>query len=226
VEPKKEQPKIDPDAAPILKKDPKKIDPKKEEKKPEAEKDNVKVKDAPKPEKKVDKPMVKEIKKNTKSDDKALVNLHKNKESDKNKKTDPKAKSAQKNPSKLLDKLIDTDDGGEEQGAPADSIGAQLTANEIDAVRQAIRKCWTFNAGLQGARDHIVDIEMEMDPDGTVKKADIIDKDRLNKDPAFRTAAESAKRAVLDPNCSPLPFPPKKYEQWKKSAFRFNPKDM
>lgn len=218
-EPKKETPKVDPDAAHILKKDPKKEDKKKEEKKEDKKKDIVK----PKADKQ--KETVKDQKKAKKSDDKALVNLHKSKESDKSKKIDPKAKNSTKAMDDLLNKLVD-EEGSDQQGAPADSIGATLTANEIDAVRQAIRKCWTFHAGSQGAKDIIVDIQMDLDPDGTVKSAEIMDKDRMAKDPAFRTAAESAKRAVLDKDCSPLPFPPKKYEQWKTSAFRFNPKDM
>lgn len=216
-EPKKETPKIDPDAAPILKKDPKKEEPKKKDKKDDKKKDPVK--------KKTEKDASKDQKKTKKSDDKALVNLHKSKTNDKTKKPDPKAKNSAKAMDDLLNKLVD-EDGSDQQGAPADSIGPVLTANEIDAVRQAIRKCWTFHAGSQGAKDIIVDIQMDLAPDGTVKSADIMDKDRMAKDPAFRTAAESAKRAVLDPNCSPLPFPPKKYEQWKTSAFRFNPKDM
>lgn len=217
---KKETSKVDPDAAHILKKDPKKDVYKKDDKK----KDDKK-KEVVKPKSDKQKETLKDQKKTKKSDDKALVNLHKSKDSDKNKKPDPKAKKSAKAMDDLLNKLVD-EDGSDQQGAPADSIGATLTANEIDAVRQAIRKCWTFHAGSQGAKDIIVDIQMDLEPDGTVKAAEIMDKDRMAKDPAFRTAAESAKRAVLDKDCSPLPFPPKKYEQWKTSAFRFNPKDM
>ncbi|MDP3371766.1 MAG: hypothetical protein Q8S21_02610 [Candidatus Paracaedibacteraceae bacterium] len=222
-EPKKEESKIDPDSAHILKKEDKKKDsPKKEEKKPDTKKKDDKKKDSSKEK---DKKKEVEKKKTTKSDDKALVNLHKTKNTNKDKKVDPKAKSSQKSLNDILDKLID-EDGADSKGAPADSIAADLTANELDAVRQTLRKCWTFHAGSQGAKDIVVDIQMELEPDGTVKSAEIMDKDRLAKDPAFRTAAESAKRAVLDPNCSPLPLPPKKYEQWKTSAFRFDPKDM
>jgi hypothetical protein len=223
-EPKKESPKVDPDAAHILKKDPKKDVSKKDEKKEDKKKDDKK-KDVVKPKADKQKETLKDQKKTKKSDDKALVNLHKSKESDKTKKPDPKAKNSTKAMDDLLNKLVD-EEGSDQQGAPADSVGVTLTANEIDAVRQAIRKCWTFHAGSQGAKDIIVDIQMDLEPDGTVKSAEIMDKDRMAKDPAFRTAAESAKRAVLDKDCSPLPFPPKKYEQWKTSAFRFNPKDM
>ena len=100
--------------------------------------------------------------KKKKTDNAALVNLHKTKNSDKNKKPDPKAKNSAKAMDDMLNKLVD-EDGSDTQGAPADSIGAALTANEIDAVRQTIRKCWTFDAGSQGAKDIVVDIQDNMD---------------------------------------------------------------
>ena len=71
-----------------------------------------------------------------------------------------------------------------------------------------------------------VDIRMEIAKDGTVTKADIINKNRMNVDGSFRAAAESAQRAVLDPQCNPLPLPKNKYEQWKDLEFSFNPRDM
>jgi hypothetical protein len=45
-------------------------------------------------------------------------------------------------------------------------------------------------------------------------------------DPFYRAAAESALRAVLNPQCSPLKLPPDKYEQWKILELTFNPKDL
>ncbi len=219
---KKPDPKHDPDAMPILKKEAKKKEPpKKLDKKPEQKKEEKK-KDTSK---KTDLKKDNEKKKDKKSDDKALVNLHKSKTSDPKKKIDPKAKSSPKTIDDLTSKLADVD-GAEQQGSPAETIANTITANEIDAVRQTISKCWTFHAGSQGAKDIIVDIEMKLDPDGTVKHAEIVDKSRMARDPIFRTAAESAKRAVLDPNCSPLPLPAKKYNEWKELIFAFNPKDM
>lgn len=67
---------------------------------------------------------------------------------------------------------------------------------------------------------------MELSNDGTVIKADIVDKRRMNSDQYFRIAAESAQRAVLDPKCNPLPFPKGKHDQWKNVTMSFNPKDM
>ncbi len=220
---KKPDPKPDADAMPILKKDAKKKEPpKKLEPKIESPKKQEKKKETPK---KIDPKKDKEKKKDKKSDDKALVNLHRSKTSDPKKKIDQKAKASPKTLDDLVNKKDDID-GAEQQGSPAETIANTITANEIDAVRQTISKCWTFHAGSQGAKDIIVDIDMKLDPDGTVTHAEIVDKSRMARDPVFRTAAESAKRAVLDPNCSPLPLPAKKYNEWKELIFAFNPKDM
>jgi hypothetical protein len=217
--PEKKEPEVKPDADPILKREDKKPKvvkkdpPKKDNKKPVSKK-NQKI-DEPKP----------NLKNNKQKDNKALVNLKKFKTGEKDAKKDPKSKPKATSVDDLLKKLSD-EDGGSEQSAPAESIGPVVTANEIDAVRQTIRKCWTVPVGLQGIENMSVDIDMKLDPDGTVRTAHISDQARLNHDPNFRIAAESAKRAVLDPDCNRLPLPAKKYEQWKELTFTFNPKDM
>jgi len=213
--PKKEE-------APVLKK--KEPEKKKPEKKPEPPKKPEKKADK-KPEKKKEEKKKDAKKKDKKKPaDKAEVNLRKNKASDKNKKPDPKAKKSAK--SSLDDLLKEVNDESGEEGAPAETVGEVVTATQIDAIRQKIRKCWFVPAGLKGAKDMVVDIKMEIGRDGTVTKADIVDKGRMAQDSGFRTAAENARRAVLDPQCNPLPLPADKYDQWKDLEMSFNPKDM
>lgn len=156
----------------------------------------------------------------SKSNEKAIVNLRKNKSK---KNTDPKA--AKKSFDSLLDGAIANEDN-ENSGIKAEEVGEVLTATQIDLIRQTIRKCWHFPAGLKNAEDLIVDIEMELDQDGNVTKAKIVDTSRTNTDPDYRTAAENAYRAVLDPECNPLPLPKEKYEEWKNLELSFNPKEM
>ena len=62
--------------------------------------------------------------------------------------------------------------------------------------------------------------------DATVYEAKIVNAHRMQQDPLFRAAAESARRAVLDPQCNPFPLPPEKYQQWKNIELTFNPKEM
>ena len=170
---------------------------------------------------KVNKKQNKSQSKTNKASDKALVNLHQNKKNSIKSDT----KSAKKKFNSLIDSVLATGDN-ENSGANAEELGDTLTATQIDLVRQTIRKCWHFPAGLKDAETLAVDIKMELDPNGYVKKAEIIDKARMKSDSGFRIAAENAYRAVVDPECNPLPLPKDKYKEWKNLELNFNPKDM
>lgn len=104
-------------------------------------------------------------------------------------------------------------------------LDAQATMTEIDAIRRQIEGCWSIPAGARNAENLVVSIRIWVNPDGKVAKAEILDRARMGSDPFFRTAAESALRAVLNPRCSPLRFPPKKYDQFKVMVLNFNPKE-
>ncbi|MDR0744708.1 MAG: cell envelope integrity protein TolA [Holosporales bacterium] len=153
--------------------------------------------------------------------EKAVRNLRRNKKKQPRK----DQKVATKSFNSLLDSALATSDN-ENMGAKAEEVGEVLTATQIDLIRQTIRKCWHFPAGLKNAEDLIVDIKMELDENGNVKKAEILNKSRANSDPDFKIASENAYRAVLDPNCNPLPLPKEKYNEWKELELSFNPKDM
>jgi hypothetical protein len=215
----------------------KKPEPKQEEKpKEDTKKETVPIlKDKKKDETKKDKPKEKpkkpelpkkeEKKKTVKAADKVQVNLKKKAQTKKGDRKDPKdKKDAKSDLNDLLKEVSDSDAG--EQGSPAESLGAVVTATEIDAIRQKIRKCWIVPAGVQGIKDLVVDIKMQIAQDGTVTKAEVVDTARYNRDEAYQMAAESARHAVLDPACNPLPLPPEKHAQWKDLELSFNPKDM
>jgi outer membrane biosynthesis protein TonB len=191
-------------------KDKKKEDPKKE-----------KPKEKPK---KVEPAKKEEKKKPAQVPDKAQVNLKKKTQTKKGTRQEPKDKKDAKDLNNLLKEVSDSDAG--EKGSPAESLGPVVTATEIDAIRQKIRKCWIVPAGVQGIKNLVVDIKMQIDKDGTVVKADIVDTERYQRDEAYQMAAESARHAVLDPACNPLPLPPEKHSQWKDLELSFNPRDM
>jgi len=104
-------------------------------------------------------------------------------------------------------------------------LDAQATMTEIDAIRRQIEGCWSIPAGARDAENLVVSIRVWANPDGTVAKAEILDRARMGSDPFYRSAAESALRAVLNPRCSPLQFPPTKYDQFKVMVLNFNPKE-
>ena len=109
---------------------------------------------------------------------------------------------------------------------PRPSLDQRLTISELDSIRRQIEACWSIPAGARDAENLIVDISVVMNPDGTVQRAEIVDRSRLTSDPFYRAAAESALRAVLHPRCSPLILPPRKYQQWRRFTLSFNPKEL
>jgi outer membrane biosynthesis protein TonB len=104
-------------------------------------------------------------------------------------------------------------------------LDAQATMSEIAAIRRQIEACWNIPAGARDAGNLVVRIRVWVNPDGTVAQARILDASRMGRDGFFRSAAESALRAVLNPRCSPLRIPPAKYEQFKVLVLHFNPKE-
>ncbi|MBA4250061.1 MAG: hypothetical protein C0432_03905 [Candidatus Puniceispirillum sp.] len=167
----------------------------------------------------------KKDKKKSRKDDSQLVNLQKNKA----KKSKALEEKKSKDKVKSLDDLFSesgSDDENTQSGAPADSLGSEITATEEQAIRATLFKCWNPPIGSQGGADTSVDMILHFDEEGYVKDAIVEDKKRFNKDPIFRTAAESAIRAVYDPKCNHVPLPKDRYEIWKTIAITFNPKDM
>jgi len=227
---KKEELKKQETPEPEKQKEPEK--PKEQEAKKEKPKEETipKKKDKDKPkkeEKKKDEPKKKE----KKTPKKAEVDLTKPKpKGTKEDANDKKPKAKKKSIDDVLSKVTDDTDAIDaligEEGADVDNLGPVVTASEIDAVRAKIRPCWSVPAGAKGAKDLVVDIDMELNADGTVIKADVVDKRRMANDPYYNVAAESAQRAVLDPKCNPLPLPKGKFNQWKNMTMSFNPKDM
>ncbi len=108
---------------------------------------------------------------------------------------------------------------------PIAPLGPKLTTSEMDAVVQQIGRCWNIPAGAKDAHDLVIDIRVAMNPDATVREAHIVSTDRMG-DPFYRAAAESALRAVRNPDCSPLKLPADKFDQWQTMTLTFNPKDL
>ncbi|MGL4426900.1 MAG: energy transducer TonB [Alphaproteobacteria bacterium] len=191
-------------------------EPKPESEKPkEKEKDKKpaeKPKEAPKKEKKAEKPKPK------KKDDKA-----------KPKKLRPESKVDE-----LLKNLEDTADDGidqllDETDPTSDSVNAApevgtLSMSEMDLLRQQMRRCWRIPAGAKDAGDLSVVLEMEMNPDATVKNVKVLPGQSSTRHAFYQAGLESALRAVQDPQCTPLKLPLDKYDSWKTFTFRFSPR--
>ena len=111
-------------------------------------------------------------------------------------------------------------------GIAVAALGWTATASEQNVIRRQIEPCWHIPAETRDAENLVIYIAVMMNPDGTVRRAEFVDRPRMARDPIFRAVAASALRAVLDPQCSPLELPPQKYQQWKKFILSFNPKEL
>ncbi|MEQ8193755.1 MAG: hypothetical protein RIB59_04635 [Rhodospirillales bacterium] len=138
------------------------------------------------------------------------------------KKDEKKEKQKKKQPDKKFDEMIAQALMSQK---PQHDPTRPLTISEIDLVRQQIARCWNLPAGAKNAEDLIIEIKVGMNPDGTVREARIENQVRMS-DGFFRAAAESALRAVLNPQCQPFKLPPEKYSIWQTMTLTFNPKEM
>ncbi len=108
------------------------------------------------------------------------------------------------------------------QVAMAPEFAAVVTASEVEGVRQKIRPCWNSFGGAKDAP--IVTLVVQMNQNGTPVEADFKDPGRMG-DPVYRAAAESARRAILNPRCQPWPLSPEKDSSWRVITFNFDPRD-
>jgi hypothetical protein len=104
-------------------------------------------------------------------------------------------------------------------------LGDRMTMLEMDALRKQLEGCWDLPMGARDAETMTVDIFMVINQDRTLQSAQIVDQARYNNDTFFRAMADSAMRAVRNPNCSPFEVPPDKYESWKTVTLTFDPRE-
>ncbi len=102
----------------------------------------------------------------------------------------------------------------------------QLTSSELSALNAGVSPCWNINAGSKFAEELVVSLRVFVNPDQRVRDVQILDQLRYNADTYYRAAADSARRALLNPRCSTLNLPPEKYEQWKVFKYHFDPSEM
>ncbi len=113
------------------------------------------------------------------------------------------------------------------EGGTGGSYFSELSISEIDAIAGRLRACWNLDPGAQGIKDMIIEVRVFLNKDGSVRDAQILDTSRYNSDKAFRSVAESARRAVYV--CQPYSIFANryadKYDMWKTMLLRFNPLD-
>ena len=127
-----------------------------------------------------------------------------------------KVESAETN--KKLDKIT------QDQDKNMDFSG--LSLSEEDALKAQIFGCWSIPLGLPYNEDLLVRIKLQLKPDGSIIKTEILDHARMNRPGQgfYKVLAESALRAIK--LCQPLRVPSTGYERWKELQLNFDAREM
>ncbi|WP_188902694.1 hypothetical protein [Caldovatus sediminis] len=107
-------------------------------------------------------------------------------------------------------------------GAPAGA--APLTAGEIRGLAEQISECWNVDPGMMGLAEIVVELKVQLDAQGNVRN--VVPASAIPSDPRARSVYESARRALLSPQCNPLRVPPDKLQTVMASTFRFSPRGL
>ena len=105
-------------------------------------------------------------------------------------------------------------------------LGMNLSISEVDAVRRHFEKCWNIPSGAREVGNLATEIKVRFNKEGNVLDARIANVGRMKRDRYFRTAAESALRAVLNPRCKNAPLPKDKFDKWKNLTLNFYTKSI
>ena len=103
---------------------------------------------------------------------------------------------------------------------------AGLSLSEEDALKAQIFGCWSIPLGLPYNKNLLVRIRLQLKPDGSIIRSEILDHARMNKPGQgfYKVLAESALRAIK--LCQPLRVPTTGYERWKDIQLNFDAREM
>ena len=143
-------------------------------------------------------------------------------------KSRPKPKQPEKSFDQKIEDILEKHRNGGPQTKPrqVSRLDRNLSMSEIDALRRQIERCWNPPAGAPEAENLIVEVRLAINRDGTVRNAQIVDTARMFREPFYRAAAESVIRAIKHPICTPLELPQEKYDLWKETRLRFDPREL
>jgi hypothetical protein len=114
--------------------------------------------------------------------------------------------------------------GAPQRGGGAPTGTAQLTAGEIRGLAEQISECWSVDAGAPDIARIVVELRVQLDGQGNVRN--VVPASGIPSDPRARAVYESARRALLAPQCNPLKVPANKLDTLMASTFRFNPRGL
>lgn len=121
--------------------------------------------------------------------------------------------------------VLDNEAASDVDATSDDAAPGSYAAYSVkDYIRTQVERRWTLNLNRPGARDFTVAIRIEVRRNGTIDKAEIIDKARFASNAAYRDAALSARNAVL--LSSPIALPAGPLRAPVAMTLRLDPKDV
>ena len=119
---------------------------------------------------------------------------------------------------------LKTDKVTQDQDKSVDFGG--LSLSEEDALKAQIFGCWSIPLGLPYNENLLVRIKLQLKPDGSIIRTEILDHARMNRPGQgfYKVLAESALRAIK--LCQPLRVPSTGYERWKDMQLNFDAREM
>lgn len=116
--------------------------------------------------------------------------------------------------------------GGVKQSGKKKGGGSKLTGDLESALRNQVKECWAEPADLSDPQSLLVEVNMELQPNGSLAKPPKLIK------PASKAGASSSLIVAIDnalraaKQCAPYVLPKERYEEWSNFTFRFDPKLM
>ncbi len=101
--------------------------------------------------------------------------------------------------------------------------GARAAYSVRDYIRNQVERRWSIDFGRLGGRNYVVLIHVALNANGTITKAEIVDKTRFATDASYHDVALSARNAVL--LSSPIALPSGQGEMPMEMTLRLSLKD-
>ena len=121
----------------------------------------------------------------------------------------------------MLANIAGVDDQPPPDAAAPAPLTGPLRRTITDAIKQKVERNWSVPAGVLDAGELVVTLRIQLGPDGSVRRVEIVDADGGAN---YRTMAESGRRAVL--KASPFDALTRyvdRYEGWRDITMTFSP---
>ena len=121
----------------------------------------------------------------------------------------------------LLASIAEAEEEPPPESATRVTLTGPLRQTITDAIKRKVERNWSVPAGVLDAGDLVVTLRIQLGPDGSVRRVEIVDP---GSEVNYRTMAESGRRAVL--KASPFDALTRyvdRYDGWRDITMTFSP---